>query len=197
MKLTWITWYKFWSTTFIKDYPLFNVGVTQRQVRAAITFWSESALRKARHHLLLHATQRHSWNWLIPIFYQNPNIWYSLEQNISPSQLLSKSRHLHIVELPNLWEESHICLSVLVIPELDGFRPIVAPLHHGARLQVVGPELVYVRSLPEWQLPLVRSLWSVGWEGHLKATSGQKLNCRKSSLSLLLNNGDISFMIRL
>ena len=64
----------------LKTTNSFKVGVTQWQVRAAITFWSESALRKARHHLLLHATQRHSWNWLIPIFYQYPTIRCSLEK---------------------------------------------------------------------------------------------------------------------
>ena len=56
--------------------------------------------------------------------------------------------HLDIIELPDLREESHVGLGVLVVPELDGAGPVVAPLHHRARPQVVAAQLVDVRRVP-------------------------------------------------
>ena len=50
---------------------------------------------------------------------------------------------LNIVELPDLGEAAHVGLGVLVVPELDGLGPVVAPLHHGAGLQMVAPQLAY------------------------------------------------------
>ena len=59
---------------------------------------------------------------------------------------------LNIVELPDLGEATHVGLGVLVVPELDGLGPVVAPLHHGARLQVVRAQLIHVGGRPEDQL---------------------------------------------
>ena len=56
--------------------------------------------------------------------------------------------HLDIVELPDLAEAAHVGLRVLVVPELDGLAPVVAPLHHCAGLQVVAPQLVNMRRIP-------------------------------------------------
>ena len=40
---------------------------------------------------------------------------------------------------------------VFSIPEPDGLGPVVAPLHHSARLEVVGPQLVHVAAVPDSQ----------------------------------------------
>ena len=50
---------------------------------------------------------------------------------------MNEIKHLDIVELSDLGKEPHICLGVLVVPELDGLSPVVAPLHHGSGLQMI------------------------------------------------------------
>ena len=48
-----------------------------------------------------------------------------------------ENKHLDIVKLSDLGEEPHVGLCVLVVPELDGLGPVVAPLHHSSRLQMI------------------------------------------------------------
>ena len=67
---------------------------------------------------------------------------------ISDVRFVPHQPHLDIIELPDLREESHVGLGVLVVPELDGAGPVVAPLHHRARPQVVAAQLVDVRRVP-------------------------------------------------
>ena len=52
-------------------------------------------------------------------------------------EIKNEYKHLDIVELSDLGKEPHICLCVLVVPELDGLSPVVAPLHHGSGLQMI------------------------------------------------------------
>lgn len=58
---------------------------------------------------------------------------------------------MHIVQATDLREEPSKCF-VVVLAIVDGPRPVVAPLDHGARLQSVRTDLVNVLVLPQCQL---------------------------------------------
>ena len=50
---------------------------------------------------------------------------------------------VHHVQLPNMGEHAGHVL-IVRLPVLDALRPVIGPLYHGARLQLVGPQLVHM-----------------------------------------------------
>ena len=58
-----------------------------------------------------------------------------------------------IVEVAHLRKGAQEGFSVFVVAKADGFGPVVAPLNHGARFEVVGSKLVEVSTTARHFLP--------------------------------------------